>query len=274
MPSPSELRWSVGKFIYPRGGSTLLHYMPLHDFHLEDALNIAAIVSLRTRRTTGEVLGSAASELSRWMDITAAETIASVAVALLDEMPSESRVVEYDTGLGLVFEVLKLALHQKPIPPSVTYTGISSPGRRLRFGILHGRDAPAAKFSSDSALPLADLVIVNHANGVREPEGPVAAPVDLVPKLKGAAVVVARVTQGDAPQVRTTVTGRPIELPTLSAVLASCRNRGGWHYRYISSHDAGFFLPEEKPETGLLIAYRGRVKTPDLRHFRPVVDEA
>lgn len=272
MPSPSELRWCVGKFIYPRGGSTLLHYMPLHDFHLEDALTISAIVSLRTQRIEGGSAGIAGGELSRWMDITAAETIASVATTLLDGAPVQLTVVEYDPGIGLVFEALKLALSQKTPRRSVCYTGIGPERRRFRFEMLHGQDYPAPTFASASHAP-ADLVIVNHANGIREQEGPVVSPNVLIPQLRDRALIALRVAQGSVAQVRTTVTGRDVELPAFEAVLALCRATGAWRYRYYPDHDAGFFLPEQKPETGLLIAFRGGAGTPRVPRFRSIDDE-
>src|SRR5262245_54813881 len=95
-----DLRRCAGKFIYPKGGSDLLHFMPLHDFHLESALDISVVVALRASRMSGVDVGG--FELSRWMDISSIDAIARTAATILKALYSGRllRVDEHHTGLG------------------------------------------------------------------------------------------------------------------------------------------------------------------------------
>jgi hypothetical protein len=264
-----ELRWSVGKFVYARGGTTLLHYMPLHEFHLEDGLNVSAIVSLRARRRAGGETGIGNIEVSRWIDLTQSETLASIAAILLDDGPARPVVMEYDPGYGLFLESLKLALAQRAPARSISYIGIGPERMWRRLSLLHCGEQPIPRFVARPEGGQADLVILSHATGLREPEGPGTAPETLIPQLCGRALMAVRVVEGSQPIRRTTVAGRQVQLPALSEILALCRAAGEWSFRYLRGHDSGYFLPEDKLETGLLLAYRtSAVLT--IPRFRPV----
>jgi hypothetical protein len=272
MPSPSnpiELRWSVGKFVYARGGTTLLHFMPLHEFHLEDGLNISAIVSLRARRRAGGETGIGNIELSRWIDLTQAETLASIAAMLLEDSPAQPVVTEYDPGYGLFLESLKLALGQRAPGRSISYVGIGPERMWLRLRLLHCGEQPIPRFVARPEGRQADLLILSHATGLRQPEGPVIAPETLIPQLCGRALMAVRVVEGTRTTQRTTVAGQRVRLPALSEILALCRAAGGWSFRYLGGHDSGYFLPEEGSDTGLLLAYRTSAFV-TIPRFRPV----
>lgn len=270
MHSPSELRWCVGKFVYPKGGQTLLHFMPLHDFHLEEALNVAAIVALRTQRLSGGKGGVGSGELSRWIDTTATWQLAAVAADLLDGGPELPTVVEYDPGHGLLFEALKLFRAQRGHTRGIRYVGVGSRHVDAKFRILHGQERPEPEYLIEGTAPQAHLTIVNHACGIRSPEGSVVSLESILPSLIGAGLLALRVVESEHPHRRTTVRGQQVELAPLDDCLARLRVHGGWSYKYQPDHDADFFLPEAGPRTGLLMAYRRATPGPQIQRFRPI----
>lgn len=274
MRSPSEemdLRWSVGKFVYARGGSTLLHYMPLHDYHLEEGLNVAITVSMRSARLAGGKPTFGSMELSRWIDVTQVETLATISAALIVDTPirAPATIVEYDAGIGVLFECLKLALTRRQADASFQYIGIGPDRLGRKFLMLHDSDWPKPTYLPEAGSDRGDLVILNHASGIREPDGPVVVPEEVIPHLTGPALMALRVTEAAVPEERTTVTGRQVRLPSLVEIAAACARGGDWHYRYLANHDAAYFLPQPGARTGLLLAYRS--PTTRIPRFRPVV---
>ncbi|WP_008313737.1 J domain-containing protein [Leptolyngbya sp. PCC 6406] len=45
-----EISWAAGKFVYPKNGSSALHFMPLPDFLLDSALDISLLLLMRFLR--------------------------------------------------------------------------------------------------------------------------------------------------------------------------------------------------------------------------------
>jgi hypothetical protein len=267
----TQLRWCVGKFVHPQGSSTLLHFMPLHDFHLDDALDIALLIALRSQRLTpNSRIGD--QELSRWMDIMAIEWIAMIAAAVVAAQQSELGVLpiaEYDPGLGVVFEALQLTLARNNVARDIGYTAIGPASIRPQFELLHS-DFPRLRYFdlSDEPLGSQGLTIINHVQAVRRNETNAPDLPLLLARTHGPTVLAARVCAGASASRRTTVRGAEVQLEPLDRLLNCCRDRDEfWRYRYISGHDAGYFLPADAPETGLLLAYTAGVRL-DLPRFQ------
>jgi len=260
MPSPSEpteLRYSVGKFVYGRGGSTLLHFMPLYEYHLEEGMNVSMVVSLRTARQSKGKFALGSLELSQWMDITQVETIGAIATALLPSGAAHASVVEIDAGIGTVFEGIKAALAKQDGAATLDYTAVAPPRLWEKFEMLHRHDDTATRLAASWDRQSADLTILNHAQGIRQHEGSSCEPEAFVADLAGCGVLAARVADAPDAGVRTTIDGREVKVPSLPRLLQACAASGGWSYRYLARHDTGYFLPGDAPPVGLLLAYRG-----------------
>jgi hypothetical protein len=253
-----QLYRSVGKFIYPRGASTPLHFMPLHDFHLEEALEVSLLIALRSQRIRGDaVLGDL--ELSRWMDVLVVEHIAILARNILDANRRDDRVphlLEYHAGLGITFETLRWLLARDGEDARITYTAVGPVSGRRRFEILHQGDArvsyrPPKEASSEHA----DLTIINHLQAVRRGEDEPNLEV-LLHEAALPMILALRVCEGDSAAHRTTVSGNGVMLPGFEQVKHLLRMMNAhWRYRYLPGHDAAYFLPESGPETGVVLAY-------------------
>jgi hypothetical protein len=251
-----DLNWRVGKFVYPRGGTSPLHYMPLKSFHLDDALNLALLMSMRTRRLSGSDKMVGDLDLARWMDRMAIDAIGTLAVALLRVGRADGRwsVVELAPGHGLLFESLKLAAAAEGT--ALDYTAVGPPAVQRPFDLLHGQDRPAYRFVADprSAPSEPDLLIFNHNMAVRQPLAETA----IEPLIDGPGrqkLLALRVTAGEEDRERTTVTGRRVVLPALDRVLTLLQASDHyWSYRFNERLDDDFFLPEGGPPTGLLLA--------------------
>jgi curved DNA-binding protein CbpA len=50
MSKSLEISWAAGKFVYPKHGSSVLHFMPLPDFLLDSALDISLLLLMRFLR--------------------------------------------------------------------------------------------------------------------------------------------------------------------------------------------------------------------------------
>ena len=267
---PLDLYWRVGKFIYPRGGSVLLHHMPLHQFHLEEGLNVSAIMSLRLSRQSSGAVNLGSLELSRWLDLTQAEAIAKLCMAICPKRNSVS-LTEIDPGLGLVFEAIKVQLHSSRPDTKLEYSLVGGERWLRKFSMLHADDDMKFQHVSSRDQAGTDVVILNHTNGVRESSGPSCTPLEFAATLSGSGVMAARVVDGERDQLLTTIAGTEILLPSLSSLLQACAASGGWRYRYLRGHDSGYFLPSG-PTTGLVMAYRSD-PAPHVPRFVPIGPE-
>ena len=249
MSSPSkplDLYWRVGKFIYPRGGSVLLHHMPLQQFHLEEGLNVSAIMSLRLSRQSSGAVNLGSLELSRWLDLTQAEAIAKLCMVICPKKNSVS-LTEIDPGLGLVFEAIKVQLHSNRPNTKLEYSLVGGERWLRKFSMLHADDD--TKFQHVSSRDTSWCRRGDPESlktGVRESAGPSCTPLEFAAALSGLGVMAARVVDGDSDQLLTTIAGTEILLPSLSSLLQACAASGGWRYRYLRGHDSGYFLPADR----------------------------
>ena len=209
---PLDLYWRVGKFIYPRGGSVLLHHMPLQQFHLEEGLNVSAIMSLRLSRQSSGAVNLGSLELSRWLDLTQAEAIAKLCMVICPKKNSVS-LTEIDPGLGLVFEAIKVQLHSNRPDTKLEYSLVGGERWRRKFSMLHADDDTKFQHVSSRDQAGTDVVILNHTNGVRESAGPSCTPLEFAAALSGSGVMAARVVDGDHDQRLTTIAGTEISCP-------------------------------------------------------------
>ena len=268
----TRLRWTVGKFIYQQGGSTALHFMPLRDFHLDDSLDMALVIALRSQRISpNSSVGDL--QLSRWMEITAIEQIATMAAAVLTSRPIEERaqaVTEYDPGLGSVLEALRLTLARKRATQELMYTAVGPASIKHLFEVLHG-DLPRLRYDvvPDGGLSRPDLTIINHVQAIRRSGFTATQLQPLLARTRGPIVLAARTCAGSSASRRTTIRGIDVQLEPYELTLERCRAQDRhWRYRYVPGHDAGYFLPaDDAPDVGLLLAYTAEMPL-DLPRFQ------
>jgi hypothetical protein len=263
---PARLRWCVGKFIYARGASEPLHFMELKRFIIDDAVDFSHLFFLRGLRLMPRSAAETDESFQRWMSSTAVKPVAEALAHLLDERPG-APVLEFYPGVGLVFEYLKLLRARAGgNPPPYAGCGAAAMGRK--FVVLHERDAGTPQYHDDAnSIPAAEgLAFYNHEQSIRLDEEPRITLDGFLGGLRGPALVAARVTAAERPQMHTTVKGRRLTLPSLPATLARCRALG-CSYRFVPGHDAGFLLPDGGADTGLLIACIGSAR-PALAGFK------
>ena len=265
-----QLHRSVGKFVYPRGGSMPLHFMPLQDFHLEDALELSLLIALRSERT-GLTWRLGGLQLSRWMDVILVERIATLARTILGAKGHENwipNLLEHHAGMGVTFETLQWLLARDGEDARITYTAVGPELARRRFELLHqGEEGVSYQSPKQVTAVHADLTIVNHLNAARRGE----ERQDIETVVNGSTlpmILALRVCEGDSAALRTTVSGNRVMLPALERVKRLLRTANHkWRYYYLSGHDAAYFLPEPGPEVGVLLTYAtdGPVNVPRFR---------
>jgi hypothetical protein len=268
-----DLNWCAGKFVYARGGSTLLHFMPLHSYALEYALDISLILALRGERMSPSKPSLGDHELSRWMDIMAVEEIAKLVRAILPSLATDSRpaqIIEYHAGLGVVFEVLRWAMTRDDEVRNFNYTAIGPESDRRKFQTLHQDEQILSYLSFEEFRDQeADLVIVNHLRAVRQGTDKLDLE-RLLWHARGAAILALHVIEGFSECHRTTINGHQVTLLPFDGVVALCqRNSPHWRYQYIEGHDSGYFLPQTSPKLGLMLAYNAGLAI-EMPRFRPL----
>lgn len=232
----------------------LLHHMSLQQFHLEEGLNVSAIMSLRSARQSSGAVNLGSIDLSRWLDVTQADAIAKLCMTVCPKKNSV-RLTEIDPGLGLVFEAIKAQFHSNLPDTKLEYSLVGGEQWLRKFSMLHAGDDTKFQHVPSQDQAGADLTILNHTNGVRESTGPSCTPLEFAAALSGSGVMAARVVDGDGERRLTTIAGMEIVLPSLSTLLQTCAASGDWRYRYFPGHDSGYFLPSGST-TGLVLAYR------------------
>lgn len=276
----TRLRWCVGKFVYPRGSTQLLHYMRLGGFIVEDALDYTHLFLLRGLRDRSRAVAMD-ERLERWMATTSVKPVAEAAVELLAAAGGASRmrtVAEVYPGVGCTFEYLKyLGRNHSAGPLTVSHCGIGPAAGRRKYEVLHRQEPEPCSYLAETdgldwlAGASCDLVIYHQNQSVRDAGEP-AVGLDAFlehtascPRL----LLAVRVAASDE-QVRLTVKGHAVRVPAIRRVLDQCRRaRGGWQTRYFPGFDSAFLIPDGQAETGLLVACAAP-EQPSLRGCAPL----
>jgi hypothetical protein len=276
---PSRLKWCVGKFVYARGASKPMHFMELKNFIVDDATDYSHLFYLRGLR--GRQLGHdhIDDELRRWMNGTAAKPLAETVLHVLDSIDArEVSIVEYFPGVGLTFEYLKLLLRLRSGSDNRKTEIVHMEGRgpahlRNQFLVLQADeycDVTYREEDTPEMNPASAVVVFNQNQTVRYEELPKYDVDGFLRQGVERSVVAMRVTRGRATEQRTTVKCRAVDLPGLQGVLNKFRQAGSnWYFRFIEGFDSGFFIPEQKGPTGLLLAYNVGRAWP-LEGFEPI----
>jgi hypothetical protein len=252
----AKLFWRAGKFIYPRGSHTPIHFMPLQEFSLETALNNSLLVALRMARKEGEDGLLKQYEIAVWRDTVLSEALAQIVARTA--VPS-ANIREIGAGDGLVFEELKL-LWPNGSSQNAYQVALVDPQSSAYFYNAHEGDDVPFKLLSDSTvlddLSEQDTVFVNQLSAIRPAAGGDVHWSTPFTQRAGGVVLALRVSD-EVRTMRTTIRGRQVEVPPLSDVLNKMKDSGrSWSYLWLPDHDTGFFLPEMGyPHVGALLGY-------------------
>jgi len=259
-----DLTWCAGKFVYARGGSALLHFMPLHSYNLEYALDISLILALRGARISHSRANLGDRELSRWMDILAVEQIANIVRAIMPILAIDghpARIIEYHAGLGVVFDVLQWVMSCEGAFLNFEYVAVGPESDRRKFQTLHQGEQNLRYLSFEEARTdeEADLIVINQLRAVRQGIAKVDFELPLR-RARGPAILALHVNEGSSECQRITISGARVTLTPFDDVGAFCRrNSPHWRYRYVEGHDSGYFLPQSSPKLGMMLAYNAGV---------------
>lgn len=259
----TALKWSAGKFVHLRGVDTPLHFMPLHDFHLEYGLDLSLLMALRAARSQGGSTTLSDLPLAQWLHRTAAVEIANLAIRLMGDLSDPATVVEVGPGVGLTFECLKGMLHRLPVEKrsgQARYLAMGPHNFSFGFSQLHPENEIPYEYIDWTApervtgTPESALLIVNHWQSTSGD----AALENLSGWLKahrGPIVVAARAVNDSLGAWKTTVRRKEIYLPSLAEVLNQLAEGGRVpQYRFAEGFDANYVLPDDGPSGGLLLA--------------------
>ena len=274
----TKLFWSAGRFVYTKGSAQLLHFLPFSDFALDDGIDFTRLFAIRALRTKLEDSAFSGERLAEAMKDTAeslvAPTVAELILSLKDGDTSTLSVLEFYPGAGILFEYMKYLLE---VPSDnrnddnrvvLRYRAWGAESYRLKFEVLHGDDSHHISYMPDhngdghqllKTVCESDLVIYNHAESVRHRTVPHTDLTSVLGVSSVPTLIVARVISSDNENQLTTVKGRTLNIPTANHILTLCQdNDPFWQFKYVHGFDAGFMLPIEGIETGLLIGYTAR----------------
>lgn len=240
-----------------------MHYMPLKDFHLQSALDLSLLMSLRAKRTSEGRLVVGDSDVADWLDRTAVEKLVDTTMAHLAAVETTRPVTirEVCPGVGLTFESLKLRLSQNGAAESIHYIAVGDENGRERFCLLHGDDivsfdyvqGPVNDFRGESAVTL-----LNHNQAIREGSSESLNLEMQFRSIAGPIIGAFRAVGGDTDVSATSVRGDVVTLPGIDRLRGVWQEDAmSWAYKVIEDFDSNFFLPMAGGRSCLVLAYRG-----------------
>jgi len=257
MKNRTNLTWSAGKFVYPKGSSLPIHFMPLQDFSLEVALNYSLLIALRFSRLEHHTSLLSKLEIREWRHCLLTHEIVEMIKAC-----SFSRPLFHDFGsdYALLFEEMKLA--KSEIGNFEYSLHLSDDSHDHHLNTLHFIEDWPLRLHRDpfstSSLDSYSVVIINTILGVR-PQHDLPPCLELLslPRHIQGCILAMRVCKAEKSTERTTVYGEDFIIPTLDSVLQwMSRANHHWYWQYLPNHDAEFFIPEPNtPDVGVLLAY-------------------
>jgi len=274
MKNATSLTWSAGKFVYPKGSSLPIHFMPLQDFSLEVALNYSLLIALRFSRLEHHTGLLSKLEIGQWRYRLLTHEVVEMVKACDFEQP---RFHDFGSNYALLFEEMKLAKNE--IGNFEYLLHLSDTSHDHHINTLHLiEDWPlqlCQKPIDPSLLSTYSVVIINTVLGVR-PQHDFPPPLESfsLPSHAQGCVLTMRVCESQTPIVRTTVYGKDFIIPTLDSALQRMGEaKRHWYWQWLSKHDTGFFIPEpDVPDVGVLLAYTARTAS-KLPKFRSLAYE-
>ena len=278
MTPPKVLNWCVGKFIFQRGARDPLHFTPMQDFLIEEAVDNYYFLLLRTLRRRGHSVELPHTEDPEWIRRTGVKLLSKLVNQVMSRDSIEDhpfKIAEFNPGVGLVYEALKLmsaanSAHKRHT--DIQYTGVGAASFANKFRVFHAEGRAPDYVCDDSASPNSmmrqivesnDVLIYNHNQAVRQRASYRIKFEDFLTGLSLAdpnkqIVIAVRALLGCRAEVRTGVNGNRHRLLPLTDILSMLGNLGNtWRYQVIDEFDDKFFLPGSH-KSGLLLAYAGR----------------
>ena len=148
-----ELGWSVGRFVYQRGSSAPLHFMELQDFHVDSAQGMVETIVLRAIRTRLQSDLPAGKFFEDTKDTSWNHIAARIAAKII--MPDfqagqHVRIVEIHSGIGVLFEALKLNLEHEGLQVFLDHIGIGTDEYRRQYEYIQSLDEHASRYLEEA----------------------------------------------------------------------------------------------------------------------------
>lgn len=278
MTPPKVLNWCVGKFIFPRGARDPIHFTPMQDFLIEEAVDNYYFLLLRTLRRRGHSVELPHTEDPEWIRRTGVKLLSKLVSQIMSRGSIGDhpfKIAEFNPGVGLVYEALKLmsaanSAHKRHT--NIQYTGVGAASFANKFRVFHAEGLAPDYLCDDSASPNSimrqivesnDLLIYNHNQAVRQRATYRIKFEDFLTGLNSTdsnkqIVIAVRALLGGGSEVRTGVNGNRHGLLPLTDILSILKNLGDtWRYQFLDEFDDNFFLPGSR-KSGLLLAYAGK----------------
>jgi len=259
-----ELGWSVGRFVYQKGASTPLHFMELKDFQVDCAQSIVEVIELRTIRTRlqSELPIERVFEDTKkisWNHLAAG--IATKIIMSDFQAAQHIRIVEIHSGIGVLYETMKLNLEYEGLKLLIDHVGIGSDDFRRQYGYIQGLDEYGSRYieeteSSGEIMQLcqdADLVVFNGAEALTH-RGQQTIDLQRIVSAKPKRLLVTSWVAGHENEGnRTSVKRRDVTLPTISdliLIMEPISLRGQPVGELLDGAFGDFFLPEPDYDDG------------------------
>ena len=222
-----ELGWSVGRFVYQRGSSAPLHFMELQDFHVDSAQGMVETIVLRAIRTRLQSDLPAGKFFEDTKDTSWNHIAARIAAKII--MPDFQagqlvRIVEIHSGIGVLFEALKLNLEHEGLQVFLDHIGIGTDEYRRQYEYIQSLDEHASRYleeaeREDEIVRLcqrADLVVFNGAEALTHRGTQSIDLARIVAAMPKRLLVTSWVASNENETNRTTIKRRNVQLPIVS----------------------------------------------------------
>ena len=261
MKKLKQLLWSAGKFVYQKGSKDPLLYMPLKDFLRLTTEELCYLVLLRGQQESNNAEKMEGADIFFWIKRNSVEEIANLIKQILLNNNEINNLLEFYSGIGLLYEKLKYFKKKKILKENFKYLAFDNKDYISRFESIHQdnslnyriiKKSPLEKIKKKEILKVFNLDSLIKRNKKEKIEIS-----SFFNSLQTNSIFKMRVNLGEKDQRRTTVDQRIVLIPSIKTICQIfSKSKIKYKYKFFKKFDDDYFLPEDKiSSTGMLIIY-------------------
>ena len=218
MKNQNKLLWNAGKFVYQKGSDDPLLFLPLEDFFRSTTEELCYLVLLRGQQESIYPEKVKNTDIFFWIKRNSVEEISSLTEQLLRKNNKINKLLEFYSGIGLLYERLKYLKKKKYIRNNIEYLAYDTEYYTSRFKSIHQEKSIDYKIlknvKTENIIKKRILKIFNFDYLIKRSQNFKIDHFQIFNSLENNSVYKMRVNISDENQLRTTVDQRVVELPS------------------------------------------------------------
>tara|TARA_X000000950_G_scaffold288388_1_gene404901 strand:- start:45631 stop:46497 length:867 start_codon:yes stop_codon:yes gene_type:complete len=261
MKKQKKLLWNAGKFVYQRGSNDPLLFLPLEDFFRSTTEELCYLVLLRGQQESIHPEKVNNTDIFFWIKRNSVEEISSLIKQLLKKNYKINKLLEFYSGIGLLYERLKYLKKKKDIRNNLEYLAYDNEYYTSRFKSIHQEKNIDYKIlknvKTEDIKDKKTLKVFNLDYLIKRSQKVKIDYSEIFSSLEFNSVYKMRVNTSSEDQLRTTVDQRVVQLPSIKKVChIFSKSKIKFLFKFYERFDEDYFLPDvDKSSTGQLILY-------------------